>query len=161
MQGLQTAVRQILKELCVMDNWSMIRRLNQLIQRWCNYHRHACSSKAFSWFDTWLHFEIRRWLHKRHQNKGRLWIKKKYFRPHRTIRWSFFAVKKQPDGRKEYRDLIKAGWTHIVRHVKIQTDLNPFDPDCNEYFLNRKNKKLYSNKDGRFVFEEIGWQNDE
>ena len=161
LQGLQNAVREILEALCVMDNWSMIRRLNQMIQGWCNYHRHACSSKAFSWFDTWLHFEIRRWLHKRHQNKGRLWIKKKYFRPHRTIRWSFFAVKKQPDGRKEYRDLIKAGWTHIVRHVKIQTDLNPFDLSCKEYFLNRKNKKLYSNKDSRFVFEEIGWQNDE
>jgi RNA-directed DNA polymerase len=160
MQGLQAAVRQILKALCVMDNWSMIRRLNQMIQGWCNYHRHACSSKAFSWFDTWLHFEIRRWLHRRHPNKGRLWLKKKYFRPHQTIRWSFFAVKKYPDGRKEYRDLIKAGWTHIVRHVKIRTEANPYDPAFNEYFRNRKKKKLYSNKDGRFV-EETGWQNDE
>jgi len=109
---------------------------------------------------AWLHFEIRRWLHRRHPNKGRMWIKKKYFRPHQTIRWSFFAVKKRSDGTKEYRDLIKAGWTHIVRHVKIQTDTNPYDPAWKEYFLNRKNKKLYSNKDGRFV-EESGWQNDE
>ncbi len=159
-QGLQSAVRQILKELCVMDNWSLIRRLNQMIQGWCNYHHHACSSRTFSMFDTWLHFEIRRWLHRRHPNKGRTWIKKKYFRSHQTNRWSFFSVKKQPDGRKEFRDLIKAGWTHIVRHVKIQTDSNPYDPAWYEYFRNRKKKKIYSNKDGRFV-EESGWQNDE
>ena len=103
---------------------------------------------------------IRRWLHRRHPNKGQLWLKKKYFRPHRTIRWSFFAVKNQSDGKKEYRDLIKAGWTHIVRHVKVQGEANPYDPNWDEYFLNRKRKKIYSNKDGRFV-EELGWLHDE
>jgi len=53
-----------------------------------------------------------------------------------------------------------AGWTHIVRHVKIQTDSNPYDPAWNEYFRNRKKKKIYSNKDGRFV-EDAGWLHDE
>ena len=171
MQGLQSAARHILEAQCVQDNWSMIRRLNQLIRGWCNYHRHVCSSSVFSWFDkaaiinqpeaeyqtlkeqrdTWLHFEIRRWLHRRHPNKGRLWIKKKYFRPHRTIRWSFFAEKKLPDGRKVYRDLIKAQWTHIVRHVKIQADANPYDPTWNKYFIERKQSRKYVNQDGRFV----------
>ena len=155
LQGLQSAARSILEAQCVMDNWSMIRRLNQLIRGWCNYHHHVCSSSAFSWFDTWLHFEIRRWLHRRHPNKGRLWIKKNYFRPHRTIRWSFFAEKKLPDGRKVYRDLIKAEWTHIVRHVKIQADANPYDPTWDNYFISRKRSKKYINQDGRFV-EEFG-----
>ncbi|RPJ55881.1 MAG: group II intron reverse transcriptase/maturase [Dehalococcoidia bacterium] len=159
LQGLLAAVKLILKAQCGLDNWSMIRRLNQIIRGWCNYHRHACSSTAYSWFDTWLHFEIRRWLHRRHPNKGRRWIKKKYFRPHRTIRWSFFAVKNHPDGRKEYRDLLKAGWTHIVRHIKIQTDANPYDPSCIDYFKSRRQKKLYTNQDGRFV-EETGWLHD-
>jgi RNA-directed DNA polymerase len=155
MQGLQSAARHILEAQCVQDNYSMIRRINQLIRGWCNYHRHVCSSKAFSWFDTWLHFEIRRWLHRRHPNKGRLWIKKKYFRPHRTIRWSFFAEKKFPDGRKIYRNLIKAQWTHIVRHVKIQANANPYDPAWYDYFAKRKQSKIYFNQDGRFV-EEFG-----
>jgi RNA-directed DNA polymerase len=156
-QGLQTAARQILKAQCVMDNWSMIRHLNQLIQGWSNYHRHACSSRTFSEFDTWLHFEIRRWLHRRHPNKGRLWLKKNYFRPYRTIRWSFFAVKKRPDGRKEYRDLIKAQWTPIVRHVKIRAGLNPFDPSNKKYFLDRK-KRSITKTDG-YSFEVPGWLN--
>ena len=154
-QGLQAEARRILKAQCVMDNYSMIRRLNQLIRGWCNYHRHAVSSRIFSKFDSWLHFEIRRWLHRRHPNKGRRWIKKKYFRSHRTIRWSFFAAKKLPDGRKQYRDLFKAGWTHIVRHTKIRRGANPYEPAWREYFINRKRNRIHAHRDGRFV-EETG-----
>jgi RNA-directed DNA polymerase len=75
MQGLQTAVRQILKELCVME-------------------------KTFSMFDTRLHFEIRRWLNRRHPNKGRFWIKKNYFRPHQTIRCPSSQIRKNLMGEK-------------------------------------------------------------
>lgn len=153
LQGLQASARQILEAQCVQDNWSMIRRLNQLIRGWCNYHRHACSSSMFSKFDSWLFFEIRRWLHRRHPNKGRQWIRKKYYRSYRNIRWSFFAAKKRPDGSMEYRDLLKAAWTHIVRHVKVRGEANPYDPSWEEYFINRKRKKLYNNQDGRFVGE--------
>jgi RNA-directed DNA polymerase len=154
-QGLQSAVREVLKAQCVQDNYSMIRRLNQIIRGWCNYHRHVCSKHIFSWFDNWLHFEIRRWLHRRHSNKGRRWIKKKYFRPHRTIQWSFFAEKKLPDGTKHYRDLIKAVWTPIVRHTKVRCKANPYDPAWNDYFIGRKRSRKYVNQDGRFV-EEFG-----
>jgi RNA-directed DNA polymerase len=152
-QGLMSAARQILEAQCVLDNWSMIRRLNQLIRGWCNYHRHACSKCTFDRFDSWLHFEIRRWLHRRHPNKGRLWLKKNYFRPYRRIRWSFFALKKHADGKKEYRDLIKAAWTPIVRHIKIRGEANPYDPAWNDYFQSRKYSKRYINQDGRFVQE--------
>jgi RNA-directed DNA polymerase len=155
LQGLQAEARRILKAQCVTDNWSMIRRLNQLIRGWCNYHRHACSKRMFSKFDSWLFFEIRRWLHRRHPNKGRRWLQKKYYRSHRNIQWSFFAVKTYSDGRKEYRDLIKAAWTPIVRHVKIQAEANPYNPSWNDYFKERRTKKRSHNQDGRFV-EEIG-----
>jgi RNA-directed DNA polymerase len=148
---LQTKVRHILKAQCVMDNWSMIRRLNQLIRGWCNYHRHACSSKTFGKFDSWLFYEIRRWLHRRHPNKGRRWIVKNYYRTHQNNRWTFFSRKKGADGIKAFRDLIKAGRTHIVRHIKIRGEANPYDPSCIEYFENRKRKKIDANQDGRFV----------
>jgi len=152
---LRTSARRILEAQCVMDNWSMIRRLNQLIRGWCNYHRHACSSRAFSKFDSWLFFEIRRWLHRRHPNKGRRWLCKKYYRSHQNIQWSFFAAKKHTDGSSEYRELVKAGRTPIVRHIKVRRDANPYEPSSIEYFISRKQKKMYVNQDGRFV-EETG-----
>jgi RNA-directed DNA polymerase len=153
LQGLQAAARQILKAQCVEDNWSMIRRLNQLIRGWCNYHRHACSYRIFKKFDSWLFWEIKRWLHRRHPNKGRRWLRGKYYRSYRNSRWSFFAAKKYADGRKEYRDLIKAQWTPIVRHVKVKAEASPFDPLWIEYFKYRKISKRHSNQDGRFVEE--------
>ena len=148
---LQAKVRQILKAQCVMDNWSMIRRLNQIIRGWCNYHRHACSSKAFGWFDSWLFHEIKRWHHRRHPNKGRRWIIKKYYRTYHNCRWIFFSQRKRPAGSREYRDLIKAGWTPIVRHTKVRGEANPFDPSFEEYFASRKRKNKDANQDGRFV----------
>jgi RNA-directed DNA polymerase len=59
------------------------------------------------------------------------------------------------DGRKEYRDLLKAGWTHIVRHIKVRREANPYDPSFIDYFISRKQKRMYINQDGRFV-EETG-----
>lgn len=150
-QGLQDAIRSILKAHCAGDAWSMIRRLNQTIQGWCNYHRHACSSRIFSWIDTWLFWEIKRWLHRQHSNKGRRWIMKKYYHVHNGSRWSFHAVKTGKDGKKEYRDLIKARRIKIIRHVKIQAEANPYDPAWTEYFITRKRLKRDRNQDKRFV----------
>ena len=81
-------------------------------------------------------------------------------RPGPSGSWSFFATKMLPDGRLIHRDLIKAGWTHIVRHVKIQGEANPYDPAWKQYFSVRKSKKLYYGKDSTFVGE-TGWLNDE
>ena len=92
--------------------------------------------------------------------KGDCGLRRNTFGPTELSDGPSSLSRNQSDGKKEYRDLIKAGWTHIVRHVKIQGEANPYDPNWNEYFLNRKKKKIYSNKDGRFV-EELGWLYDE
>jgi RNA-directed DNA polymerase len=155
-QGLQSAVRLILKAHCAGDTWSMIRRLNQTIQGWCNYHRHVCASNIFNWLDSWIFWEIKRWLRRQHSNKGRRWVIKKYYRAYLNSQWSFYAIKKNPNGKKEFRDLIKAGRINIVRHVKIQSEANPYDPVWTDYFINRKRSNRDRNKDGRFV-EENGW----
>ncbi len=79
---------------------------------------------------------------------------KRYYRRHRNSRWSFYAARKDGNGKMEFRDVQKAGWTHIVRHVKIQADANPFDPVWNDYFRNRKKRTV--NQNGYFA-EECGW----
>lgn len=160
LQGLQTSVKRIIKAHSGGDVWSMIRRLNQTIRGWCNYHRHSCSSRMFNQFDTWLFWTIKRWLHRRHPNKGRRWLMKKYYRYANNNRWTFFAAAKDSKGKKQYRDLLKAGRIPIIRHVKVKADANPFDPDWTEYFLKRKNTRKSKNQDGRFI-EEYGWLHDE
>jgi RNA-directed DNA polymerase len=156
-QGLQTAVRCILKAQCAGDTVSMIRRLNQTIRGWCNYHRHVCSSRIFNWFDSWLFWEIKRWLHRRHSNKGRRWIMKRYYRVKSNHSWTFHAVVANKDGKKVYKDLMMARLIKIIRHVKIRVEANPYDPDWNEYFVNRKSVRRNSTRESRLI-EEFGWQ---
>ena len=152
-QGLQIAIRTILKAHNSDSTWAMIRRLNQTIRGWCNYHRHVCSSRTFRWIDSWIFWEIKRWLHRRHPNKGRRWIMKQYYRLHEKCRWTFHAVNKRIDGKNRVRILMKARQTKIVRHVKIQAQANPFDPDWTDYFLKRKLSGRCRNLDKRFVEE--------
>lgn len=153
-QGLMEALRNILKDHQGDEAWSMVRRLNQTIQGWCNYHRHACSSRIFRWIDSWLFWEIKRWLHRRHPNKGRRWIMNKYYRWINKSRWNFHAVKTNTSGKKVYRDLIKAGRILIFRHVKIKAEANPFDPAYTEYF-DQRNLRNRNNQNRRLT-EEIG-----
>ena len=155
-QGIQASLRQILDAHGGTDTWSMIRRLNQLIQGWCNYHRNACSAKTFKYIDTWLFWVIKQWLHRRHPNKGRRWLRKKYYRYARNNRWTFFCAGKDRHGKPEHRELVKAGRIGIIRHVKIRAEANPFDPVWTDYFADRKVKNRERNLDGRFA-EESGW----
>ena len=81
---------------------------------------------------------------------------KKYYRYAHGSRWTFFAACKDANGNLQYRDLINAGRIHIIRHVKIRAEANPFDPDWTDYFEKRKYIKKSKNQDSRFV-EEYGW----
>lgn len=155
LQGLQANVKVILKAHSGGDVWSMVRRLNQTIQGWCNYHRHSCSSRIFNKFDSWLFWALRRWIHRMHPNKGRRWLKKKYFRYSNNCQWTFFASRKDANGLTEYRDLMKARRVSIIRHVKIRAEANPYDPVWNDYFTKRKKIRKSKDQDGRFV-EETG-----
>jgi RNA-directed DNA polymerase len=154
-KGVQATLRRTLQTLCGEDTWTVIRSLNLIIRGWCNYHRHACSSRIFKVIESWLFWEIKRWLHRRHPNKGRRWIMKRYYRMHNGNRWSFHATRLDENGNKEYLDLLMAGRTRIVRHVKIQAAANPYDPGSRGYFEERRKRRQHEFRDSRFV-EEFG-----
>lgn len=154
-QGMQASARRILKAHAGDSAWSMIRHLNQSIRGWCNYHRHANSSRIFRWFDSWLFWEIKRWLHRRHPNKGRRWIMKRYYCRHKGYAWTFHETARNSRGKLETRYLTRASLTNIVMHIKIKGDANPHDPSWTDYFHNRRLHRRACNQDGRFV-EEYG-----
>jgi RNA-directed DNA polymerase len=152
-QGMQEAVRRILKAHRGDSAWSMIRHLNQSIRGWCNYQRCACSSRIFRWFDSWLFCEIKRWLHRRHPNKGRRWIMKRYYCRYNGQPWTFHAVQRNSSGKMESRYLMRASSTRIVRHIKVKGGANPYDSAWTEYYINRRHQRRMYNQDGRFVEE--------
>jgi RNA-directed DNA polymerase len=122
---------------------AMIRRLNSQIRGWANYHRHVSSADTFSYIDRWLYRALRRWTIRRHPNKDRQWLKRKYWSGPKG--W-FSVMGKTKQGRRLYQ-LVRTTSIGIVRHIKIQAEANPFDPAYDKYFAARRaGRKTYAAK---------------
>jgi RNA-directed DNA polymerase len=76
------------------------------------------------------------WALKRHQDKGKIWLARKYWHSGPKA-WVFAAVEKTPDGKRRV-ELIRAAHIHIKRHVKVKSEANPFDPKDDKYFARRR-----------------------
>jgi len=97
---------------------ALIRHLNPVIRGWCNYYRTAASRRAFRKVSHLLFWTLFRWARRRHHDKGRRWIVRKYWRmPY----WAFSPEKGT--------SLYEHERTRIVRHVKVLGGKSPFDGD--------------------------------
>jgi RNA-directed DNA polymerase len=137
-------VRRIMKTSLGRKASDMIQELNSVIRGWTNYHRHICSSATFSHIDYCIHKNLWNWAKRRHKDKGKRWIRKRYFRTVATRNWIFFASDKTGSGESKITDLLLAAMTKIVRHVKIRADANPYDKDWQEYFSKRLRRKYFN-----------------
>ena len=57
----------------------LIHALNPALRGWTNYHRHATSSRTFSYLSHYLWWRIMRWLRKKHQRLTWKQIKRRYW----------------------------------------------------------------------------------
>ncbi len=126
----------------------LIKMLNPVIRGWANYHRHAASSKTFGKVGHAIWQKLWRWSRRRHPNKGKKWIKNKYFPREGTRKW-VFAASERDKGRTVVHRLYEMGRTKIVRYVQIRAEANPFDPIWEPYFEQRALSKLLQGAGGR------------
>ena len=117
----------------------LIEKLNPIIKGWGNYYSHVVSKKVFCRYDHILINQLKRWSYRRHTNKSREWIRKKYF-IHESGRNWIFGFEYVCGGIKEKFTLDKLTDIPIKRHIKIKCEANPFDPLWDEYFERRKLK---------------------
>jgi len=127
----------------------LIDRLNQQIKGWTMYHRHAASKRTFSQVDHAIFRMVWRWCCRRHRQKSRKWIKKKYFREQDHRHWIFHGRQPVKEGGEVRIDLMKACRVPIRRHVKIQSAANPYDPKWEPYLEERLWKRLEGTLEGR------------
>ena len=118
---------------------NLIRLLNPKIRGWSNYHRHTCAKETFNYISKCLFHILWSWAIRRHPNKGRKWIKHKYFRTTNTQNWIFSALYEDKYG-KNHIDLIEIAKVPIERHIKIRSDASPYKPEYTQYFENRKKR---------------------
>ena len=99
---------------------------------------------TFASIDTWLFHRLCRWMRRRHPNKSRKWLTKKY-RSLGDNGW-FGVLGKTKDQDKPYRlyRLIRTTSISIVRHKKVKGTANPYDPVYDRYFQARKVGGRYS-----------------
>ncbi len=135
-------IRSEIKKQRASKTEDLIQKLNQKINGWANYFNHVCSQQTFDYVDNQIFQAIWRWATRRHPNKGKRWIKSKYFLRDGDRAWAFSAVVTNEAGDRTYVRLRKASKTLIKRHVKIKASATPYDPIHHQYLGERLQKRL-------------------
>jgi RNA-directed DNA polymerase len=135
-------VRETIRENCSMRQETLINLLNPMIRGWANYHRHVVAKTMYSKVDHHIWQALWRWARRRHPNKSNGWVQRRYFRTIGPRRWMFATDTLGRDGEAKVLKLYLAKETRIIRHVKVKSKANPFDPAWNSYFAQRKRKGM-------------------
>lgn len=118
----------------------LINFLNPIIRGWANYHCHVVSSKAFSRIDSAIFKALWCWCLRRHPNKGKKWVKKKYFGSFGDRNWVFQGTTADASGNSYMHSLCYAARTPIKRHIKVRGSANPYETEWKAYFVHRMAK---------------------
>ncbi|HHF0523304.1 MULTISPECIES: group II intron reverse transcriptase/maturase [Legionella] len=130
-------IKNCITKCAVLPTEQLIHLLNQKIIGWTNYYRSVVSSKVFSAIDHEIFMALKLCMYRKHPNKGRWWIMRKYFTTVGGDQWRFYCTVKDKSGNKKPLYLKQASETLIRRHKKIKADATPFDPRFKDYFEQR------------------------
>ena len=73
--------------------------------------------------------------------KGKQWIKERYFKQLHGREWCFAAItKNKKSGKETTLSLKRLADTPILKYVRIRTNTNPYDPADAPYYARRKSK---------------------
>lgn len=138
-------VRSVLNGNKTMPAWWIIAKLNPMIRGWANYHRGVVAKETFNYVDYRIWKMLWQWCKRRHKNRRKRWIRKKYFKSVETRNWVFQSM--APSGQQF--TLLYANDTPIKRHTKIKAECNPFDPAWETYLEQRLERAWKDSVKGR------------
>ncbi|WP_235826177.1 reverse transcriptase domain-containing protein [Candidatus Frankia alpina] len=116
---------------------AVIGALNPIIRGQAAYYRTGVGKKAFSGLDLTLWVQLDQWARGAHPNKGRQWIRQRYWGPFNRSRndeWVF-------GDHKTGAHLHKYAWTRIIRHVMVAGRSSPDDPALATYWADRRRRQ--------------------
>lgn len=126
-------LKQTLKRLHGSNARCLIKVLNPIIRGWANYYRGVVSSELFHKLECDIFWKLRRWISKTHPTKSFSWRNRRYWAEHPAYPGSLWSFVDKDTGMVLYR----IGYTRIQRHVLIQGDASPDNPDFKDYFEQR------------------------
>ena len=119
---------------------ALIKRLNQTLRGWGNYHRYVVSSKTFSYVDNYVFHKLWRMIKRRHRNKSNEWLNMKYWTAAKGTHIFSVKVKTKKKTPRIYQ-LFRLRQIGIKRYVKIRAKANPYLPEFGRYFYKRRHDK--------------------
>jgi RNA-directed DNA polymerase len=117
-------VAEVIDKSRGVDQATLIMKLNPIIRGWCNYFSTVVSQKIFEGLWHLVVWKLLKWGRHRHRNKGRGWIRLKYFKTVEDNNWSFITR----EGKNPLM-LIQHSSTEIKRYVKVKGTASPYDGD--------------------------------
>ncbi len=103
---------------------ALISKLNPVIRGWTNYFKTVVSKETFSDMDKYLWELLWTWAKRRHPNKSKHWIAKKYWSIGQDVQWQFRCKTETGEA-----VLLQHSRTEVVRHIKVKGAASPYDGD--------------------------------
>ncbi len=113
---------------------SLILKLAPVIKGWCNYYRTVCSKETYSKVHTLMFKKLLRWGYRRHPNKSKTWVNKKYWHTIDRNNWRFSCVKDDI-----HYVFPRHPETKIIRHIKVKGEASPYNGET-LYWASRRGK---------------------
>ena len=131
----------------------IVKLLNPVIRGWAQYYSHCNAKQTFSSVDHQIFKKVWHWCVRRHPDKGRRWVKDRYFMSIGGRHWAF--------GETPALRLMSAADMPITRHVKVKGYASPFDPALKDYWDQRaaqKIKERYLSRKKKEILEAQGYR---
>ena len=125
--ALKRKIGALIREYVSAPMSALIKKLNQMLRGWGNYHRHVVTSEAFSSVDKYVYDQLWRMLRRRHPRKSKRWLVKKYWSTP-GHKWVFSTLAKLQKGVRRYQVVVLSA-LGIKRHIKVKADANPYLPE--------------------------------
>jgi RNA-directed DNA polymerase len=119
---------------------TLVKQLNPVITGWTNYYQHGASSRTFHRVGHELWRMLWHWGRRRHPNKPKRWLYRRYWKQVGQRRWVF--------GDKDVT-LRHPSDTHITRWVKVRGRSSPYDPALRDYWAARQRRGVVQQTESR------------
>jgi RNA-directed DNA polymerase len=118
----------------------LVKKLNETLRGWGNYHRHVVAWETFVCVDKYVKEQLWRMVQSRHPKKPRKWLHRHYWQIPGHQR-AFTTTSKTVKGQLRHHEVVCLKFLGIKRHIKIKADANPYLPEQGRYFARRRHEK--------------------
>ncbi|MGI0479684.1 group II intron reverse transcriptase/maturase [Geminocystis sp. CENA526] len=134
-------IRITLSNMKARTQEDVIKKLNPLLRGFANYYKGVVSKETFSYIENRVWHYLWCWATRRHPNKSKTWVSKRYFNSFKGRNGVFMCNGSGRKGKEVTHILYNIKTTPITRHIKVKGNASPDDSSLREYWNNRKIKQ--------------------